>query len=442
MLDRRLDAPLAIRGTQTITCGDFLAAAIELAARLPDRPEAINLCAERYTFMLSFLAAVLRGQCNLLPPARQGVAVQETLRSFPQAYVLRDGPAVVPGAQAPEFVVEADRLAAGAPLPAGVPSIAGDQIAAVVFTSGSTGAAQAVAKSWRTLAAGALVNRRHRPGDAGALCGMVATVPPWHMYGLEWSLMLPLVSECAVHCGDAFYPADILRALEHVPAERVLVSTPLHLRAMVRSKLRFPGVRTVLCATAPLDPVLARDVERLLSAQVFEIYGCSEAGSMACRWPAREPEWRFFDEFRAESEHGAVRVTAAHLPAPVQLADAIEFMADGRFALHGRAEDIVKIGGRRASLGELNNRLLALDGVDDAIVFHPASLGLADTGRLAALVVSKSRSARHIRRELAAVVDRVFLPRPIRLVDALPRSATGKLRRRELLELIGDDRST
>lgn len=161
---------------------------------------------------------------------------------------------------------------------------------------------------------------------------------------------------------------------------------------------------------------------------------------MACRWPTREPQWRFFDEFRAESERGAVRVSAAHLPAPVQLADAIEFMPDGRFTLHGRAEDIVKIGGRRASLAELNNRLLALGGVEDGIVFHPPSFGLADTGRLAALVVSKSRSAGQIRRELAAVVDRVLLPRPIRLVDALPRSETGKLRLRELLELIGNDR--
>lgn len=429
-----------MRGAQTITCGEFLAAALDLAARLPDRPHAINLCADRYAFMLSFLAAVLRGQCNLLPSARQAVAVSDTLGAFPQAYVLRDAAAAGAARPAPEFVVDADRLAAAAQPAAAVPSIPADQTAAIVFTSGSTGDAQAVPKSWRTLAAGALVNRRHSPADATALCGMVATVPPWHMYGLEWSLMLPLVSECAVHCGEAFYPADILRALDHAPAERVLVSTPLHLRAMVRSQLRFPPVRTVLCATAPLDPGLARDVERLLSSQVFEIYGCSEAGSVACRWPTREPQWRFFDEFRAESERGAVRVSAAHLPAPVQLTDAIEFMPDGRFTLHGRAEDIVKIGGRRASLGELNNRLLALGGVEDGIVFHPPSFGLADTGRLAALVVSKSRSAGQIRRELAAVVDRVLLPRPIRLVDALPRSETGKLRRRELLELIGNDR--
>lgn len=443
ILSRPPGAPIAQRGDRSISGGTLVADALGLADRLPDRPYAINLCADRYAFMVAFLAVVLRGQCNLLPPARRAGAIGDALGAFPDAYVLHDGPAGEAGRGPAEFVVDPAGFGCCAPPARGViPSVPGELTAAIVFTSGSTGASQPVRKTWRTLWQGALVNRDYGLTDPATLCGMVATAPPWHMYGLEWSLLLPLVRECAVHCGQAFFPADIRRALEQLPDERVLVSTPLHLRAMIKSGLRFPPVRTVICATSPLDPALARDVERYLSTQLFELYGCSEAGSVAWRWPTREPAWQFFREFRPDTNGCRVRVSARHLPDPVSLADAFEFHADGRFTLCGRDGDLVKIGGRRASLSELNNRLLALDGVDDGVVFHPASLGLADTGRLAALVVSETRSAEHIRRELATVVDGVFVPRPIRLVDALPRSATGKLRRRELLELIGDGRST
>ena len=47
--------------------------------------------------------------------------------------------------------------------------------------------------------------------------------------------------------------------------------------------------------------------------------------------------------------------------------------------------------------------------------------------RMAALVVAPGISEASIRRELALRIDAAFLPRPLRLVDALPRNAAGKL---------------
>lgn len=438
VLPRPLDGRFATSRGRAITCGAFLAEAMAWAERLPDKPYAINLCGDRYLFMTAFIAALLRGQCTLLPPCRQADALRALLRSFPDAYLLHDGVDAPP--EAHEFQMASD-LAATSPVET-APEVSAERLAAIVFTSGSTGDSQAVRKTWRTLMDGARVNLRYAGPDAGPEGGLLATVPPGHMYGLEWSVMLPLVANRTLCCDGAFFPDDIRLALENLPRPRTLVSTPLHLRALVKSGLRFPAVDTVLSATAPLDLDLAREVERQLAARVLEIYGCSEAGSMACRWPVRDAAWRFFREFNVDASGDRVRVSAAHLPDTIELVDRLEFHADGRFALRGRDGDLVKIAGRRASLCELNNRLLALDGVDDAIVFHPPAFGLEDSGRLAALVVSSSRSADSIRRELARVVERAFLPRPIRLVGSLPRSAAGKLRREDLLKLLGAERET
>jgi acyl-coenzyme A synthetase/AMP-(fatty) acid ligase len=156
---------------------------------------------------------------------------------------------------------------------------------------------------------------------------------------------------------------------------------------------------------------------------------------MACRWPTRDEYWRFLSEFHVERGNARVQISADHVPDVIELADTLSFRADGSFLLEGRNEDMVKVAGKRASLGELNSRLLAIEGIEDGVIYDPKAFGV-DSVRLSALVVSPSRNISDIRQDLARSVDPVFLPRPIKMVDRLPRSETGKLRRRELSRMI------
>ena len=154
---------------------------------------------------------------------------------------------------------------------------------------------------------------------------------------------------------------------------------------------------------------------------------------MASRYPTVDPAWAFFDEFDVDRSGDAVFLAANHVDGIVRLADTLEFDRAGRFRLIGRDQDLVKIGGKRASLVELTNRLLTIDGVEDGVIFSPD----ADTRRLSALVASKRLTADEIRRQFARLVDPVFLPRPLHVVDRLPRSDTGKMRRQDLLDALG-----
>ncbi len=104
-----------------------------------------------------------------------------------------------------------------------------------------------------------------------------------------------------------------------------------------------------------------------------------------------------------------------------------------RFRLRGRNNDLLEIAGKRASLGDLTRRLLAIPGVDDAVIFQLDAEAGTGVRRLAALAVAPQRSEAEILAALRASIDPVFLPRPLRLVEALPRNATGKLPRAELL---------
>jgi acyl-coenzyme A synthetase/AMP-(fatty) acid ligase len=92
---------------------------------------------------------------------------------------------------------------------------------------------------------------------------------------------------------------------------------------------------------------------------------------------------------------------------------------------------MVKIAGKRCSLADLNRKLSAIAGVDDGVIFMPPG----ESVRLAALVVAPRLRCGAILEALKPLVDPVFLPRPVFLVERLPRQETGKLAQSAVLEL-------
>src|SRR5690554_5578541 len=124
---------------------------------------------------------------------------------------------------------------------ASVPAIPAGQLAAIAFTSGSTGKPAAHRKHWGTLAG---TSRRLAARFTRHLTNptLVATVPSQHMYGLEMTVMMALQGECSLQRDKPFYPADIQQVLQATPAPILLVSTPVHLRALVSSGLTMTQV--------------------------------------------------------------------------------------------------------------------------------------------------------------------------------------------------------
>lgn len=414
------DRIVAIRQGGCVTVGEFLAEAHALASRLVEAPYVINLCESRFRFALGLVAAMMRGQITLLPANRAPKALERIGEIYPGACRLTDEVAGHP-------VGRLERKPDGIDF-----TVPADSTIAIVFTSGSTGEPQPHLKTWGIYSESARLIGQSLGIAHCSSHGMIATVPPQHMYGLELSVLMPLCWGGRLYDGKPFFPADVADALAHAESPRFLVTTPVHMRACVESAVEFPAIEGLVSATAPLSAELAMAAEQRFGCPVQEIYGCSEAGSLARRRPAEGDVWQCFPGVCVAPG----LVEANYLPYPVPIQDVVETLDQGRFRLLGRQSDLVNIAGKRTSLGALNHALLDIRGVSDAAFF------LADDSqvRLMAAVVAPGLSREYIVRELQARIDPVFLPRPLYLVDRLPRSDTGKLTRQALAQLVSERR--
>ena len=422
-------------GARRVSAGEFLREARALAAALPEAGHVLNFCADRYRFAVTLAAAMLRGQVTLLPSTTTANVIGSMRAFAPDVYYISDDE----GAQVdlPRFVPRATLEAGAAEY--SVPAIDAAQVVACVFTSGSTGEPQPHFKTWGSLAT--CIGAEARRLAVGSRHTVLGTVPPQHMYGFESTVLLPMLAGAALSAERLYFPADIDAAVARAPAPRLIFTTPFHLRAWLEGT-DCAALETIVSATAPLSVDLARRAEARTGAQLHEIYGCTEAGQVATRRPTQDSAWEPFDGLRVWIEGEQAMVGGGHVARPTPLADLIEVHADGaRFELRGRTADMVNIAGKRNSIGYLNHQLASIAGVVDAAFFLPDEEAPDAVTRLMAFVVAPGLQSADILRELRGRIDAAFLPRPLVMVESLPRGLAGKLPREALRALARAARS-
>jgi len=425
--------PIALRHGRVVSRAAMLADAERLAAQLPARGIALNYCSDRYRFLCALVAALLRGQLTLLPQDRSAGTIDMLAARHAGLYALCDGaerPARVPAVE-----VEAEGAAGHS---GAMPAVPAGQPAVTLFTSGSTGQPMPHTRDWRWLVAGA----RHYYDAFGLarldFAHIVGTVPPQHSFGLESTILLPLLRPLAIVARTPFFTGDIERILAAAPAPRVLVTAPIHIQALVRARAQLPALALIVSATAPLAADVAAAAERAFATEQHEVYGCSEIGLVATRRTVKGNRWRLPADMTVAIDGDTAQIEAPHLPQPMPLADIVQRLDARHMALVGRRADMINIAGKRASLSGLNAILASLPGVQDGAFFVPdenTDGDAAGTARPIALVVAPELSAAAIRRMLRARMDSAFVPRAIHRVDRLPRDQNGKLPTAALADL-------
>lgn len=417
----------------SISVARFLAAAHALAQRMPNDARCMNLCKDRLNFALGLAATLIRGNVTLLPPSHVPATIDDIAANFGPVYSLVDNHAASRHAG-----IDLACWPVTTPAPQIDPQLVGEQIAIMAFTSGSTGVPSAHARNWQSYVEGAVALRAQLPIDHGSI--FVATVPPQHMWGLEASIMLALQSGGAIHSASPLLPADICHTLAGISGQRWLVTTPLHLRTLLKSGEPLPAITGVLSATAPLEADTAQAFEAQTGATIYEIYGTTETGALATRRPAREHIYRLLPGLKVHLNEGTPLVHGGHVHHKVALNDTLRKIDEHYFVLEGRVTDMIKIAGKRASLSALNLELVAIPGVVDGVFCVPP--GDDSNQRLTAFVVAPQLTRADIIAALRKRLDPLFLPRPLHLVPALPRQPSGKLTRDNLLQLMAESPTT
>lgn len=419
----------------------------ELLAPAEGDEEIVVLCRDRYRFTVALLAAWQRGYAVALPPNPQ----LETIRAIRQRpavrTVIHDVDGVDKGIDVRDArVVSAARLRIGQLPFRPFESFAPERKLATVYTSGSTGHHTSCPKTASQLVGEAVALAETFEVKEGAR--VLAMVPSHHIYGLLFGVLVPLVSggsfsrHTPLHLGDVAAslasPMDVLVT--------VLVTVPAHLRALSSAEPgELPPVARVFSSGAPLPPRVAEKVRALFGWTVTEVFGSTETGGIAWRASGGEGPWAPLPGVRVgvtDEELLSLESPFLHPddPRPYVGADRIELTQDGRFVHRGRADGVLKIGGVRVSVAEIERRIAAIDGVRDVGVLA-VEVGGPRGHEVWVAVVAPELDADAIRAGLRGWLAPVAMPRRLKLVESLPREEHGKLTRAALEGLFGGRRS-
>ncbi len=434
---RSNDTPIAWLGEHTWTLGQLRYDVATLVTTLQQRDgERWALCFENsYLFIVALLATLHAGKTPVIP-GHSRVSLLEEQRGLFNG-VLSDRTLAWSGVT---LKIQSAYQSAEHHEP--LPAIAETRYVEL-FTSGSTGQPRRVVKPIACLDQEAtLLAGRFAARLAG--CRVVASVVPQHLYGLTFRIFLPMALGLPLHAAMLYY-TEQLAALSH-EHHYAFISSPAFLKRLDR-QLTPPPVGLILSAGGVLPWEQVVQTANWLGVWPDEIYGSTETGILAwCHRQRQDISWQPFPGVRIAAEGDAFRAISPliHHANGLLLDDILQFDDSGRFRLQGRRDRVVKIEEKRVSLGEIEQRLLELEGVCEA-----AALPITQGGRqgIGALLVLDERARQQWqqsgnaaqelawRRALLPRMEPVTVPRYWRVVDEIPVNSMNKRVYAQLQEL-------
>ena len=335
-----------------------------------------------------------------------------------------------------------------------------DDLATILYTSGTTGRSKGAMLSHDNLASNALVLKGYwhwRTGDV-----LIHALPIYHVHGLFVALHGALLNGSTMFWHESF---DADAVLADMARATILMGVPtFYVRLAAHPGLTreaTAGMRLFVSGSAPLLEATFAEFEAKTGHRILERYGMTEAG-MICSNPydgERIPGTVGFPlpgiEARIEdgSGPGVLEIRGPNLfkgywRNPKKTAeemrpggwfatgDIATMAEDGRVAIVGRAKDLIIAGGLNIYPKEIELALDAVPGVAESAVIgvpHP------DLGEAAVAVVVRTDQALDETAVLAGVADlaRFKQPRRILFAETLPRNAMGKVQKAALRETYG-----
>ena len=359
--------------------------------------------------------------------------------------------------------------------PVDVPAVSPGAVAAIPFSSGTTGHQKGVVLTHRSITANAAqFNAALSASGIGEGTAVAAPLPFSHIYGLNTLLLSSLAAGRHVHTAAKYDLPQFVEAHRAHGIELSFIAPPLAIALANHPAVdpaAFASSRHMVCGAAPLDEELARTVERRLGTTILQGYGTTESspvthvgiagksrpGSIGFAVP--NTEFRIVDlETRAEvpdGERGELQVRGPQLMEGylrdadataqalrggwLRTGDIARLGEDGTVDIIDRAKDVIKYHGFQVAPAELEALLLTHPDIEDAAVASYArGEGCEREDVPRAFVVKREGSALDAEGLMSWVAARVTPYKKVRevtFVGEIPRNAAGKILRHQLRDL-------
>lgn len=299
----------------------------------------------------------------------------------------------------------------------------------VQMSSGTTGAAKVITRSWAEIAAE--VESYAAFFTASAAMTPVIACPVTHSYGLIAGVFVALHRGHVPVVIDSLNPKYILRRLRETD-QPLLYTSP----AMLHTLARLLPAEQRLYAANTSGTVLPEAWFQLIRARttyLFQQYGCSEAGCVAINpdlqnpYDVGQPLPHVALAAGCSSNPEAIRITIAGQT--IDTGDLGHLNDSGMLVFTARADDMINVAGLNVYPQDVEKAVMALPGVSDAVAFR---LPDPHSGARAGLLYSGTASEDTIRQACRTALADYQQPALIQQLPALPRQANGKISRREI----------
>jgi acyl-coenzyme A synthetase/AMP-(fatty) acid ligase len=394
------------------------------------------LCTEKKAVTAACILASLTSACQLiLPYSFSAHALMEMYETVGFNAAITDHPEEMPPGV--EIIT---------PLPGSIADIDPEEIRNPdkpflrLFTGGSTGKPKVWSKSPRNLFSEAFyLKDKFELSDKDLF---VATVPPYHIYGLLFSVLVPFTAHACVLPDIYTFPQEIISTINKHKAT-VLVSVPIHYRSLKVENLSAPSLKVAFSSSGVLDRSDAQHFQKKTGRGITEIYGSTETGGIATHNISEHAEsWKPFDIVSWKLIGKRLSIQSAFVSPEMEqdnegyclTGDEAGAVEDNRFVLLGRADGIVKVAGKRVDLLDVQNKIRTLPTVRDAIVISlPAEKGRES---IIAAVVACDLTETHLKKLLMDMLEPYAIPRRVKIVSSITTTATGKIDRHRIENIL------
>ena len=412
-----------------------LAAGLKKTLSRRGEEKTLCLCTENKAVIASCILASLAGSCQLIfPYAFSAHALAEMYDAVGFNAAIADHPEEMPAG-----------VKIITPLAGKISDIDPEEIRdpdepfLQLFTGGSTGKPKVWSKSPRNLFAEAFYWKEKF--DLSAKDLFVSTVPTYHIYGLFFSVILPFVAQAKVLSDIYTFPQEIISTTNKHKAT-VLVSVPIHYRSLKVDNLSAPSLKVAFSSSGVLNRSDAIHFQNKTGLGITEIYGSTETGGIAARSISEHTEsWKPIDVVSWKISGKRLSIKSPFISAEMEkdlqgfcvTGDEVQPDKGNRFILLGRADGIVKVAGKRVDLLDVQNKILTLPTVIDALVVAlPAEKGRESV--IAAVVACKLNKIQ-LKKMMLEKLEPYAMPRRIKIVSSIARAATGKIDRGKIEQI-------